>query len=56
MKLENRRKLVRLLLEKSRKSLDAAAALVKGGRTIMFVESGSFMKTTTASVILFRIY
>ena len=25
MKLENRRKLVRLLLEKSRKSLDAAA-------------------------------
>ncbi len=33
MKLENRRKLVRLLLEKSRKSLDAAAALVKDGFT-----------------------
>ena len=31
MKLENRRKLVRLLLEKSRKSLDAAAALVRDG-------------------------
>ena len=35
MKLENRRKLVRILLEKSRKSLEAASALLKNG----FLES-----------------
>lgn len=35
MKLENRRKLVRVLLEKSRKSLEAASALLEDG----FLES-----------------
>ena len=35
MKLENRRKLIRVLLEKSRKSLEAASALLKDG----FLES-----------------
>lgn len=33
MKVENRQKLVRLLLDKSRKSLDAATTLLKNGFT-----------------------